>query len=89
MSTSSNNSQIHNDIMAASSNERVPAEGDNPGQPRLVKEETYVNTTPENKKLIHVEAEEIHMILNGIDNDIHSTVDVCPTAREVWLAIEL
>ncbi|GJU51492.1 integrase, catalytic region, zinc finger, CCHC-type containing protein [Tanacetum coccineum] len=94
MSTSTNNSQMHNDIMAAGSKERpsmlalVLAEGDNPGQPRVVREETYVNTTPENNKFIDAEAEAIHMILNGIGNDIYSTVNACPAAREMWLAIE-
>ncbi|GKE33160.1 hypothetical protein Tco_1452482 [Tanacetum coccineum] len=67
---------------------KLLAEGDNPGQPRVVREETYINTTPENKKLIDAEAEAIHMILNGIGNDIYSTMDACPTAREMWLAIE-
>ncbi|GJX21964.1 hypothetical protein Tco_0226409 [Tanacetum coccineum] len=66
----------------------VPVEGDELGQPRVVREETYVNTTPENKKLIDAEAESIHMILSRIGNDIYSTMDACPTAREMWLAIE-
>ncbi|GKF25649.1 hypothetical protein Tco_0081543, partial [Tanacetum coccineum] len=35
-----------------------------------------------------VEAEAIHMILNGIGDDIYSTVDACSTAREIWLSIE-
>ncbi|GJZ22448.1 hypothetical protein Tco_0559487 [Tanacetum coccineum] len=83
MSISSNNSQMHNDIMVAGSKERppmlapeVPAECDNPGQPHMIREETYINTTPENKNLIDAEAEAIHMILNRIGNDIYSTVDV-------------
>nr|GEV03943.1 hypothetical protein [Tanacetum cinerariifolium] len=61
---------------------------DNPGQPRVVREETYVNTTPENRKLLDAEAEAIHMILNGIGNDIYSTLDACHTAIELWLAIK-
>ncbi|GJW56334.1 hypothetical protein Tco_0103065 [Tanacetum coccineum] len=75
MSTPSNNSQMHNDIMASSSKEQlvtlaVPAEGDNQGQPQVVREETYINTTLENRKLIDVEAEAIHMILRD-----HNTSD--------------
>ncbi|GJS39646.1 hypothetical protein Tco_0564689 [Tanacetum coccineum] len=82
----------NNDIMAASSKERPPmlasGDSDEPGQPRMVREEAYVNTTPENKKLIDVKAEAIRMILNGIGNDIYLTVDACPTAWEMSLAIE-
>nr|GEY06259.1 hypothetical protein [Tanacetum cinerariifolium] len=81
---------MHNDIMAVGSKERppmlapeVPAKGDNPGQLRVVREETYINTTPENRKLIDAKAEVIHMILNGIGNDIYSTVDACPYARKM------
>ncbi|GJS53774.1 hypothetical protein Tco_0627136 [Tanacetum coccineum] len=101
MSTPSNNSQMHNDIMAAGSRERppmlapghyahgvlaVPAVGDESGQPHRVQEETYANTTPENRRLIDAEA--IHMILNEIGDDIYSTMDACFTTREMWLAIE-
>nr|GFA58362.1 hypothetical protein [Tanacetum cinerariifolium] len=28
------------------------------------------------------------MLAPGIDNDIYSTVDACPNAREMWTAIE-
>ncbi|GKF03036.1 hypothetical protein Tco_0029959 [Tanacetum coccineum] len=68
--------------------EAVPVVGDEPGQPCRVQEETYANTTRENRKLIDAEAEAIHMILNGIGDEIYSTVDVCATAREMWLSIE-
>ncbi|GJV42853.1 retrovirus-related pol polyprotein from transposon TNT 1-94 [Tanacetum coccineum] len=95
MSIPSNNSQMHNDIMAAGSREcplmlapAVLAVGDEPGQPHVVQEETYANTSPENKKLIDAEAKAIHMILNGISDDIYSIVDACSTTREMWLAIE-
>ncbi|GJX34087.1 hypothetical protein Tco_0245644 [Tanacetum coccineum] len=64
------------------------ADGDNPRQPHVVRGDTYINTTPENRKLIGAEAEAIHIILNGIGNDIYSIVDACHTTREVWLAIE-
>nr|GEV13804.1 hypothetical protein [Tanacetum cinerariifolium] len=66
----------------------VLAEGVNPGQPQVVKEETYINITPENKKLIDAEAESIHMILNGIGDNINSTMDACSSAKEIWEAIE-
>nr|GEX77675.1 hypothetical protein [Tanacetum cinerariifolium] len=82
---------MHNDIMAAGSRERplmVALVGDEPGQPRRVREETYANTTPENRKLIYVEVKAIHMILNGIGGEIYSTVYACSTAREIWLVIE-
>ncbi|GJV39136.1 hypothetical protein Tco_1417576 [Tanacetum coccineum] len=61
MTTPSINSQMHNDIMVASSRERTP---------------------------MLAPAEAIHMILNGISDDIYSTVDACYTAREMWLAIK-
>ncbi|GKE29623.1 hypothetical protein Tco_1445007 [Tanacetum coccineum] len=51
--------------------------------------ETYANTNPENQKLIDVEAEAVHMILNRIGNDIYSIVDVCPNAQEMWIAIDI
>nr|GEY09677.1 hypothetical protein [Tanacetum cinerariifolium] len=45
--------------------------------------ETYANTNPENRKLIDAEEEVVHMILNGIRNDIHSTVDACLNSKEM------
>ncbi|GJS75063.1 hypothetical protein Tco_0724944 [Tanacetum coccineum] len=75
MSTLTNNSQMHNDIMAAGSKQRppmlAPVEGDNPSQARVVREETYTNTTSENRKLINAETRAIHMILNGIGESIN------------------
>ncbi|GJY16580.1 hypothetical protein Tco_0387002 [Tanacetum coccineum] len=68
--------------------EEVQATKEQLGQPCRVKQETYANTTPESKKLIDVEAEAIHIILNGFGYDIYSTVDACSIAREMWLAIE-
>ncbi|GJU42976.1 retrotransposon protein, putative, unclassified [Tanacetum coccineum] len=50
--------------------------------------ERLVMLAPEKRRLIDAEAEVIHMILNGIGDDIYSTVDACLTAREMWLAIE-
>ncbi|GJU42894.1 hypothetical protein Tco_1195851 [Tanacetum coccineum] len=34
---------------------------------------------------IDAEAEAVHIILTGIDNDIYSTVDACANAKEMWL----
>ncbi|GKC01795.1 hypothetical protein Tco_0987931 [Tanacetum coccineum] len=62
----------------------VPAKGDDPGQPHVVREETYANTSQENKKLIGPEGEAIYMILNRISNDIYSTVDAYHINREMW-----
>ncbi|GJY53915.1 hypothetical protein Tco_0445579 [Tanacetum coccineum] len=33
-------------------------------------------------------AEAVHIILTGIDNDIYSTIDACPNAKEMSKAIE-
>ncbi|GJR98776.1 retrovirus-related pol polyprotein from transposon TNT 1-94 [Tanacetum coccineum] len=65
--------------------EKVQATEEQPGHPRRVEQETYVNTTPENRKLIDAEAEAkaIHMILNEIGDEIYSTVDAYSTAREI------
>ncbi|GJS04545.1 hypothetical protein Tco_0321053 [Tanacetum coccineum] len=60
----------------------------NPRRPGEIVKETYGNTTPNKQKLIDVEAEAVHKILNGIGNDIFSTVDACPNAKEMWVAIE-
>ncbi|GKB35465.1 hypothetical protein Tco_0880407 [Tanacetum coccineum] len=81
MSTPSNNSQMHNDIMEAGLRERPPMLAS-------IEQETYANTTRESRKLIDAEAEAIHMTLNGIGDDIYSTMDTCSTARKMWLAIE-
>ncbi|GKC07690.1 hypothetical protein Tco_1188444 [Tanacetum coccineum] len=50
--------------------------------------ELPVMLAPEKRRLNDAEAEVIHMILNGIGDDIYSTVEACLTAREMWLAIE-
>ncbi|GJT01275.1 retrovirus-related pol polyprotein from transposon TNT 1-94, partial [Tanacetum coccineum] len=48
------------------------------GKPGRIVEETYANTSLENQKLIDVEIEAVHMILNGISNDIYFIMDACP-----------
>nr|GEW04509.1 hypothetical protein [Tanacetum cinerariifolium] len=106
MTTPSNNSHMHNDIMAAGSKKRppmlalgpyemnliqlpnTPSDNDNPGQPNEIVKETYGDTTPHNQKLIDAKAEAVHMILNGIGNDIYSTMDACLNAKEMCIDIE-
>ncbi|GKE15484.1 hypothetical protein Tco_1423061, partial [Tanacetum coccineum] len=50
--------------------------------------ETYGNTTHEKRDYIDAKAEVIHMIFNGIGDDIYSTVDACTIAKEMWIVIE-
>ncbi|GJZ76880.1 hypothetical protein Tco_0641552 [Tanacetum coccineum] len=130
MTTPSNNSQMHNDIMAAGSRERppmlapghyaqwssrfmryvdtksnknelrncieqapyilteivheaVPAIAEHPTQPCRIEQQNYANITSKSRKLIDVEAKAIHMILNGIGDNIYFIVDACSTAREI------
>ncbi|GJR18594.1 hypothetical protein Tco_0967121 [Tanacetum coccineum] len=89
------NSTMHNDIIAVGSKEHppmlalaVPADGDNLGSDTIVEEGTYKNTSPKARALIDDDAEAVHMILNGIGNDIYSTMDACSNANEMWIAIE-
>ncbi|GJY99005.1 hypothetical protein Tco_0516435 [Tanacetum coccineum] len=41
----------------------------------------------QNKKMIDAEAEAVHIILTEIDNDIYSTIDTCPNAKEMFVTI--
>ncbi|GJX53523.1 hypothetical protein Tco_0281892 [Tanacetum coccineum] len=75
-------------IMTKITHPEIPEDGDRPREPGYTEKKTYANTGLENKKLIDAEAEAVHMILNGIGNDICSTVDACPNAKEMWIAIE-
>ncbi|GKD34521.1 hypothetical protein Tco_1250030 [Tanacetum coccineum] len=96
ITTKTSNSQMHNDIMAASSRERPPmlAIGryaqwqSHPAVPEHTFLETYENTLPKNCAYIDAQAEAIHMILSGIMDDIYSTVDACTIAKEMWTTIE-
>ncbi|GKC78921.1 hypothetical protein Tco_1129695, partial [Tanacetum coccineum] len=45
--------------------------------------ETYATILEEIRKKIDAEAEAVHIILTGIDNDIYSTVDACPNAKDI------
>nr|GEW29522.1 hypothetical protein [Tanacetum cinerariifolium] len=95
--TSSTDSQMHNNIMAAGSRDRPPmlapvqavkATDDSPAVPEHTTVETLMNMSPENKAYFLAEKEAIHLILTVIGDDIYSTVDACQTAQEMWEAIE-
>ncbi|GJS72200.1 hypothetical protein Tco_0705041 [Tanacetum coccineum] len=104
MSNNKNNVQtqtssaLHNAIMEAGGKDRPPiVPTDTPTTPgndgtleqsREEVMETYATVSVETKKWIDAEAEVIQIILTGIDNDIYSTVDVCPNSMEMWKAIE-
>nr|GEX51748.1 hypothetical protein [Tanacetum cinerariifolium] len=51
-------------------------------------QETYKNVSQEIRDQLNAEAEAVQIILTGIDNDIHSTVDACLNACEMWKVIE-
>ncbi|GJZ25728.1 integrase, catalytic region, zinc finger, CCHC-type containing protein [Tanacetum coccineum] len=95
MTTSTTDSQMHNNIMAAGSRDHppmlataVPATENSPIVPEHTIVETIMNMSPANKAHFESEKEAIHMILTGIGDEIYSTVDVCNTAHEMWEAIE-
>ncbi|GJU07146.1 hypothetical protein Tco_1123576 [Tanacetum coccineum] len=73
---------MRNTIMEAGGKDRPPMLV--PGT-RL---ETYFTVGEDIQKMIDAELEAIQIILTGIDNDIYSTVDVCPNAKEIWKVIE-
>nr|GEX58779.1 hypothetical protein [Tanacetum cinerariifolium] len=50
--------------------------------------ETYKNVSQDIRDQLNAKAEAVQIILTGIDNDIYSTVDVCPNTCEMWKAIE-
>nr|GEY60323.1 hypothetical protein [Tanacetum cinerariifolium] len=101
--TSSTDSQIHNNIMAAGSRDRPPmlaagrypqrlqavkATDDFPAIPEHTTVETPMDRSPENKAYFLAEKEAIHLILTGIGDKFYSTVDACQTAQEMWEAIK-
>ncbi|GJS32353.1 retrovirus-related pol polyprotein from transposon TNT 1-94 [Tanacetum coccineum] len=53
-----------------------------PPVPEQTIQETYENTLLENRAYIDAEAEEIHMILSGIGDEIYSTVDTCKQLKK-------
>ncbi|GJR81814.1 hypothetical protein Tco_0152599 [Tanacetum coccineum] len=64
MTTLTNNSQMHNDIMAAGSKEPKPTTATQEAVPEHTVLETYGNTTPRKRAYSDAKAEAIHMILN-------------------------
>ncbi|GJT29042.1 hypothetical protein Tco_0909317 [Tanacetum coccineum] len=50
--------------------------------------ENYKNVLQDIRDQLNAKAEAVQIILTGMDNDIYSTVDVCPNACEMWKAIE-
>nr|GEW66015.1 hypothetical protein [Tanacetum cinerariifolium] len=44
--------------------------------------------SPENKAHYESEKDAIHLLLNGIGDEIYSTIDACKTTHEIWIAIE-
>ncbi|GKE65650.1 retrovirus-related pol polyprotein from transposon TNT 1-94, partial [Tanacetum coccineum] len=50
--------------------------------------ENYKNVSQDIRNQIDAEDEAIQIILTWIDNDIHSIVDACPNACEMWKVIE-
>nr|GEY83521.1 hypothetical protein [Tanacetum cinerariifolium] len=84
--TSSTDSQMHNNIMAAV--QAIEAAGDSLAVPEHTVVETPMNMSPENKAHFLAEKEAIHLILTGIGDEIYSTVVACQTAQEMWEAIE-
>ncbi|GKA09090.1 hypothetical protein Tco_0688421, partial [Tanacetum coccineum] len=50
--------------------------------------ENYKNVLEDIRNLLNAEAEAVHIILTGIDNDIYSIVDACLNAMEMWKAIK-
>ncbi|GJY48500.1 hypothetical protein Tco_0438456 [Tanacetum coccineum] len=101
--TSTTDSQMHNNIIAAGSRDRPPMLA--PGryaqwQSRFLR---YIDTRPNGDALrkcilegpyqlttitIPAVPEVIHLLLTGIGDEIYSTVDACKTVHDMWIAIE-
>ncbi|GKB57290.1 hypothetical protein Tco_0913476 [Tanacetum coccineum] len=99
ITTSTIDSQMHNNIMAAGSRDRpyqptvatilaVHAIENSPAVPERTVVETILTMSPENKAHFESEKESIHFLLNGIGDEIYSTVDACKTSHEIREAIE-
>ncbi|GKA72132.1 hypothetical protein Tco_0778348 [Tanacetum coccineum] len=97
--TSTTDSQMHNNIMAAGSRDRpyipttviIPAKeatNDSPAVLERTTVETILNMSPENKAHYESEKEAVHFLLTRIRDEIYSTVDACKIAYEMWIAIE-
>ncbi|GJY19447.1 retrovirus-related pol polyprotein from transposon TNT 1-94 [Tanacetum coccineum] len=103
ITTSTTDSQMHNNIMAAGSKDRppmlvtgryaewqspVPATENSLAVPKRTTVEKLLTMSPENKAHYESEKEAIHLLLTGIGDEIYSTVDACKTAHEMCIAIK-
>ncbi|GJV96094.1 retrovirus-related pol polyprotein from transposon TNT 1-94 [Tanacetum coccineum] len=89
--TSTTDSQMHNNIMAAGLYTLttvvvpvVPATENSPAVPKQITVETVMNMTPENRAHFELEKEAIHLILTGIEDEIYSTVDAYVKTNLFW-----
>nr|GFA69716.1 hypothetical protein [Tanacetum cinerariifolium] len=95
--TSSIDSQMHNNIMAAALRkcilsgpykpttvlvQAVEATDDSSAIPDHTTVETPMNMSPKNKAHFETEKEAIHLILTGIRDEIYSTIDACKQLRK-------
>ncbi|GJV53867.1 hypothetical protein Tco_1449608 [Tanacetum coccineum] len=103
IATSTTDSQMHNNIMAAGSRDRPPMlaiERYAQWKSRFLR---YIDTRPNDDALrkcilegpyqltfvtILAVPEAIHLLLTGIGDEIYSIVDACKTAHEMWIAIK-
>ncbi|GJS26601.1 hypothetical protein Tco_0487221 [Tanacetum coccineum] len=90
ITTTTCNSQMHNDIMAAGSRDRPPmlatgryAQWQSCFMRYNEHSRDIPNSLLKNKAHYDAEAEAIHLILTGIGDDIYSTVDACKTTRDI------
>nr|GEX34212.1 hypothetical protein [Tanacetum cinerariifolium] len=88
---------LHNAIIEAGSKDRPPMLAPNKvvsvseGSPETISKrymETYNNVSQDIHDQLNAEAAAVQIILTWIDNDIYSTIDACPNAREMWKAIK-
>ncbi|GJY35694.1 hypothetical protein Tco_0421072 [Tanacetum coccineum] len=93
LQTQSSNA-LHNAFIEAGSKDRPPMLAPVPvaeGSSETTTErymENYKNVSQDIRDQLNAEAEAVHIILTGIDNNIYSTVDACPNACEMCIAIE-
>ncbi|GKB87286.1 hypothetical protein Tco_0959558 [Tanacetum coccineum] len=66
----------------------VHATDDSPEVPERTAVETILDMSPENKAHYGSEKEAIYLLLTGIGDEIYSTIDVCKTTHDMWIAIE-
>nr|GEU93334.1 hypothetical protein [Tanacetum cinerariifolium] len=96
--TSTTDSQMHNNIMAAGLRDRpyipttvvvpvVPVTDDSPAVLEHTTIEIPMNMSPKNKAHYESEKEAIHLILTRTRDEIYSTVDACKTAQEMFVTI--